>query len=193
MRTLVLAVVVALAGAIALPADADARKFRARQLGECISTIEQWRAAPIGAWLPVVGARFYKRDRQRGYSVTYCLTARKERQEPEVVDRGSFQEYLAADPHGSTWQPARFGRGLRRNVESVRLATAPGCILYVGLLDKQKRPPYPYLADSFGWGRRWSDGIVKLDREVPPRYDDKATRWVADYACGDGKYHGEES
>lgn len=193
MRRPLVAIVCALAVVVALPATVEAGKFRAKHLGQCISTIAQWRAAPIGSELPVVGVRFFRQDRQRGYSVTFCLTSVKERDEPEIVDHGSFSEYLAADPHGGTYRPARFGRWLDRNVESVRLATAPGCILHVSLLDRQRRPPYPYLAASYGWDRRWQDGMVKLDREVPPRYDDMGRRWAADWACGDGKYHREES
>jgi len=176
---------------LALPATADAAKYRAKNLHHCVATIAEWRAAPVGSELPFAGVRFYKRDGQRGYSVTFCLTAVKQRDEPEVIQHDGFTEYLAADPGGGTPGRIRFGRWLDRNVESVRLATAPGCMLTVDLLENEKRLPYPYRAATFGWDKRWQDGIVKLDREVPRSYDDRARRWWADYVCGDAKYDHE--
>ena len=178
-----------------LPTQADAGKFRAKNLNQCVSTTEEWEAAPIGAELPFAGVRFYTDDGQRGRSITYCVTARKSRHQDEIFcEDGTPWCYKVqdADPEGSThaereWPESypRFPPRLYRNVESLRLAAAPGCYFTVWL--RGLKTKHPFSRSTYGWDHRWENGIVKHDRGIPERLDDKAKWWGAHYACGGAK------
>jgi hypothetical protein len=194
MKQAVAAIAIVFIVAALLPTQADAGKFRAKNLHQCVSTVDEWEAAPLGAELPFAGVRFYTEDGQRGKSITYCITAIKARFEDEIFcgDDGCLK-FQDADPEGST-NPERevpesyprFPPRLYRNVESLRLAAAPGCVLTVWL--KGLKTHYPLSRATYGWDHRWENGIVKHDRGIPERLDDKAKWWGAHYVCGGAKY-----
>ena len=147
MKMVIATIAIVFVLGMALPSQVDAGKYRAKGLHQCVATVEQWEAAPLGAELPFAGVRFYTEDGQRGKSITYCITAIKARFEDEIVFQdGDYLKIQDADPEGSThptreWPASypRFPSRLFKDVESMRLAAAPGCFLAVRLRGLQTK------------------------------------------------------